>query len=163
MMDPSAGTLEEVRGVLDRYRNAGYQLGITALYVLLCPMLLLRGEGKAALNVIEQGLWVATHNGERIFEAELHRLKARALIVSGVPDDGTGVQSSLDQALRTARSQHARSLELRAAKDLAALWLSEGRRDEALALLRPVHAWFSEGFETRDLREAKRLLDQLQA
>jgi predicted ATPase/class 3 adenylate cyclase len=163
MLDPSASALEEVRGVLDQYRKAGYQLGITALYVLLCPILLLRHEPEAALELIEQGLSVASHNSERIFEAELHRLKARALLVCGAPGGGTNAQSLLDEALMTARSQHARSLELRAAKDLAALWVGQGRRDDALALLAPIHAWFTEGFGTHDLKEAKVLLDQLQS
>jgi class 3 adenylate cyclase/tetratricopeptide (TPR) repeat protein len=163
MLDPSASALDEVRGVLDQYRKAGYQLGMTALYVLLCPILLLRREPEAALEVIEQGLSVASHNSERIFEAELHRLKARALLVCGAPGGGTDAQSLLEQALTTARSQHARSLELRAAKDLAALWIGQGRRDEALAFLAPIHAWFTEGFDTHDLKEAKVLLDQLQS
>ena len=163
MLDPSAIALEEVRGVLDQYRSAGYQLGITALYVLLCPILLLRREPEAALEIIEQGLSAASHNSERIFEAELHRLKARALMVCGAPGGGTDAQSSLDRAFTIARSQHARSLELRAAKDLAALWINQGRRDEALAFLAPIHASFTEGFDTRDLKEAKSLLDQLQA
>ena len=163
MLDPSANTLEEVRGVLDQYRGAGYQLGITALYVLLSPILLLRHEPEAALEVIEQGLSTANHNSERIFEAELHRLKARALLVCGASGGGTHAESLLDQALTTARSQYARSLELRAAKDLAALWISQGRRDEALAFLAPIHAWFTEGFDTHDLKEAKVLLDQLQS
>src|SRR5256884_9827890 len=61
MLDPSASTLEEVRGALDQYRSAGYQLGITALYVLLCPILLLRHEPEAALEVIGQGLSSAYH------------------------------------------------------------------------------------------------------
>jgi hypothetical protein len=61
------------------------------------------------------------------------------------------------------KDKAAGSLELRAAKDLAALWLRQGRRQEALAFLAPIHAWFSEGFGTRDLKEAKTLLDQLQA
>jgi class 3 adenylate cyclase/predicted ATPase len=162
MLDPSASTLEEVRGALDQYRSAGYQLGITALYVLLCPILLLRHEPEAALEVIEQGLSAADHNGERIFEAELHRLKARALLFCGAGSE-TRAQLLLDRALTTARSQHARSLELRAAKDLAALWIGQGRRDEALAFLAPIHAWFTEGFDTHDLKEAKVLLDQLQS
>jgi predicted ATPase/class 3 adenylate cyclase len=162
-LDPSAIALEEVRGALDQYRSAGYQLGITALYVLLCPILLLRHETEAALEVIEQGLSAASHNSERVFEAELHRLKARALMACGAPGGGTDAQSSLDRALTTARSQRARSLELRAAKDLAALWMDQGRRDEALAFLAPIHTWFTVGFDTRDLKETKSLLDQLQA
>jgi predicted ATPase len=161
--DPSAIGLEEVRSVLDQYRTAGYQLGITALYVLLCPILLRRRESEAALEIIEQGLSLADHNNERIFEAELHRLKARALMVCSAAGGATDPQASLDRALKTARTQHARSLELRAAQDLATLWISRGRRDEALAFLTPIHAWFTEGFGTHDLKEAKSLLDQLQA
>ena len=159
-LDPSASALAEVKGALDQYRSAGYQLGITALYVLMCPILLVRGEREAALEMIGQGLSAASHNSERLFEAELHRLKAQALTVCG--SASADAQSSLERALKTAESQHARSLELRAAKDLAALWLGQGRREEALAFLAPVHAWFSEGFDTRDLRDAKALLDQLQ-
>jgi predicted ATPase len=69
----------------------------------------------------------------------------------------------LNQALTTARSQQARSLELRAVKDLVPLWIGQGRHDEALALLSSVHGWFTEGFDTQDLKEAKILLDQLQS
>jgi predicted ATPase len=163
MLDPSAGALEEVRGVLEQYRNAGYQLGITALCVLLCPILLLRYESEAALQVIEQGLLAASQNNERIFEAELHRLKARALLACGAQDGESDAQSLLNQALTTARSQQARSLELRAVKDLVPLWIGQGRHDEALALLSSVHGWFTEGFDTQDLKEAKILLDQLQS
>jgi predicted ATPase len=115
------------------------------------------------LEIIEHGLSAATHNSERIFEAELHRLKARALLVCGARGGENDAQSLLDRALTIARSQDARLLELRAAKDLAALWISQGRRDEALTFLTPIHAWFTEGFDTRDLKEAKSLLDQLQA
>jgi predicted ATPase len=115
------------------------------------------------LEVIEQGLSAANNNSERIFEAELHRLKARALLLCGAAGSETHAQSLLDRALTTARSQHARSLELRAAKDLAALWIGQGRRDEALAFLAPIHAWFTEGFDTHDIKEAKVLLDQLQS
>jgi predicted ATPase len=137
-------------------------MSCSALYVLLCPILLLRHEPEAALEVIEQGLSTANHNSERIFEAEMHRLKARALLLCGAAGSETHAQSLLDRALTTARSQHARSLELRAAKDLAALWIGQGRRDEALAFLAPIHAWFTEGFDTQDLKEAKVLLDQRQ-
>jgi predicted ATPase len=66
----------------------------------------------------------------------------------------------LDHALRSARGQQARSLELRAARDLSALWIDQGRRDEALGLLTSIYAWFTGGFDTQDLKEAKALLDQ---
>jgi len=161
LLDPSSSALEEIRAALDEYRGAGYQLGITALYVLLCPALLLSHKYEAALELIEQGFATTSRNSERIFEAELYRLKARVLLVRGAPDAKTEAQSLLDQALTTAGSQHAKSLELRAAMDLAALWIDQGRSEEALDLLAPIYAWFTEGFDTQDLKEAKALLDQL--
>jgi predicted ATPase len=161
LLDPSFSALEEIRTAMDEYRGAGYQLGITALYVLLSPALLFSHECEAALVPIEQGLATTTRNSERFFEAELYRLKARVLLVRGAPDAKTEAQSLLDQALTTARSQHAKALELRAAMDLAALWIDQGRREEALDLLAPIYAWFTEGFDTQDLKQAKALLDQL--
>jgi predicted ATPase/class 3 adenylate cyclase len=161
LLDPSSGALEEIRAALDEYCSAGYQLGITALYVLLCPALLSSHKYEAALEMIEQGLATVNRNSERIFEAELYRLKARALLVHGAPEARIEAQSLLDQALTTARSQRAKALELRATKDLAALWIDQGRRQEALDFLAPIYAWFTEGFDTQDLKVAKALLDQL--
>src|SRR5262249_29028420 len=94
------------------------------LYVLLCPALLLSNQCEAAVELIEQGLATTSRNSERLFEAELYRLKARALLVRGTPDAPNEAQSRLDQALTTARSQNAKALELRAAMDLAALWIA---------------------------------------
>jgi class 3 adenylate cyclase/predicted ATPase len=161
LLDPSSSTFEDIRAALDEYRGAGYQLGITAQYVLLCPALLLSHKYEAALELIEQGFATTNRNSERIFEAELYRLKARTLLLRGGPDARTEAQSLLDQALTTARNQHAKALELRAAVDLAALWIDQGRREEARDLLAPVYAWFTEGFDTHDLKQAKALLEQL--
>jgi predicted ATPase len=71
-------------------------------------------------------------------------------------------ESFLEQALRTARSQQARSLELRAATDLARLFMNQDKRTQALDVLSSIYARFSEGFDTRDLKDAKTVLDQLQ-
>ena len=143
---------------MDEYRGAGYQLGITALYVLLCPALLFCQEYETALALIEQGFTTMSRNSERIFEAELYRLKARALVLRGSPDAAAEL---LQKGLAAARSQRAKALELRAATDLSALWMKQGKRDEALKLLAPVYGWFSEGLETQDLKQAKAVLDQL--
>lgn len=161
LMDPSSSALEEIRAALDEYRGAGYQLGITALYVLLCPALLSGHDCEAALEVIEQGLMTTSRNSERMFEAELYRLKARALLVRGGAGARTTAQSLFDKALNTARSQHAKALELRVAMDRAALWIDQGRREEALDFLAPIYGWFTEGFDTQDLKQAEALLDRL--
>jgi predicted ATPase len=94
-------------------------------------------------------------------EAELCRLKAQMLLVSKNPDAGGQVQLLLERALTLARSQCAHSLELRAARDLAGLWRSQGKVQQARELLAPVYGWFTEGFDTRDLKEAKALLEEL--
>ena len=120
-LDASGRRLDDVKAALDEYQRAGYQLGITAQIVLLCPVLLLRNENEAALEVIDHGLSIVNRNGERFFEAELYRLKARVLRARGAPD--AEAEALLDQALRTARDQQARTLELRAATDLARLWM----------------------------------------
>jgi predicted ATPase/class 3 adenylate cyclase len=158
-LDASGSPLDEVKSALDEYQRAGYQLGITAQFVLLCPALLNRNEPEAAQEVIDQGLSIVNHNGERFFEAELYRLKAGMLLMRGAPD--AEVEALLDQALRTARGQQARSLELRAATDLAKLWMKQGNRAEARGVLSPIYARFSEGLDTRDLKEAKAVLAQL--
>src|SRR5262249_15824792 len=118
-------------------------------------------QPEAALEVIDQGLSIVGHNSERFFEAELYRLKARALLMRGAP--AAEIETLLEQALRTARSQEARSLELRAATDLARLWMNQGMRDEALEVLGSTYGHFTEGFDTRDLTSADTLLPDLRS
>jgi predicted ATPase/class 3 adenylate cyclase len=160
-LDPSPNALGEIRAALDEYRSAGYQLATTALDVLMCPPLLIDHDHEAALELIEHGLATTSRNSERILEAELYRLKARVLIARDGPGVEAEAQALLDQALNTARSQHAKTLELRAATDRAALWSDQGKREEALNFLAPVYGAFTEGFDTQDVRRAKALLDQL--
>jgi predicted ATPase/class 3 adenylate cyclase len=160
-LDPSPNALGEIRAALDEYRSAGYQLATTALDVLMCPPLLIDHDHEAALELIEHGLATTSRNSERILEAELYRLKARVLIGRDGPGVEAEAQALLDQALNTARSQHAKTLELRAATDRAALWSDQGKREEALNFLAPVYGAFTEGFDTQDVRRAKALLDQL--
>jgi predicted ATPase len=159
LLDASAGRVDEVKTSLEEYQRAGYRLGLTAQFVLLCPVLLLRNEPEAALELIDHGLSIVSHNNERFFEAELYRLKASALLMRGASDNDA--ESFLEQALRTARSQQARSLELRAATDLARLWMNQGKRAEALDILGSTYGCFIEGFDTPDLKNANTLLAEL--
>jgi class 3 adenylate cyclase/predicted ATPase len=160
VLEPSSSSLEEVKNDLEQYRAAGHQLGITVLHVLLCQALLLKRRPEIALEAIDQALSTAERNSERIVEAELFRLKARALLDCGEPQARANARSCLERALATARNQRAKSLELRAASDIAALLLEEGRSAEARSILEPICAWFTEGAGTSDLRTAKALLER---
>ena len=96
----------------------------------------------------------------RDYKAELSRLKGALLLQQAVPD-AAQAETCFHQALDIARQQQAKSFELRAATSLARLWQSQGKRQEAYDLLAPVYGWFTEGFDTADLQEAKALLAEL--
>jgi class 3 adenylate cyclase/tetratricopeptide (TPR) repeat protein len=161
MLDKSSAPLDDVSAALAEYRNAGYELGITALYVLLCPVLLMHDHVDGALEILERGLAAAHGNAERIFECELYRLKAAALRRTEAADAQAQADAMLELALCKAREQSAKSLELRIARDLAASWLAQGRAAPARELLAPICDGFTQGFGTRDLKEARALLAEL--
>ena len=100
--------------------------------------------------------------GERWYEGERYRLKGDLLLALSV-DHQAQAEACFQQALAVARDQQARSWELRAAMSLSRLWQQQGKQAEAHALLAPIYGWFTEGFDTTDLREAKALLDELGA
>ena len=93
-------------------------------------------------------------------EADIHRVAGEIALLSPQPD-AAKAEAAFERALVTARTQQAKSLELRAATSMARLWRDQDKRDKAGDLLMPIYAWFTEGFGTRDLQEAKALLGQL--
>jgi predicted ATPase len=95
--------------------------------------------------------------GGRRPEAELHRLHGELLLRQANPE-AQAAEACFQQALTAARHQQARSYELRAAMSLSRLWQQQGKRNEARQLLAPIYGWFTEGFDTADLQEAKALL-----
>ncbi len=97
---------------------------------------------------------------ERTWEAELYRLKGELLLMQGGAD--AEAEGCFQQALEVSRRQEAKSLELRAATSMARLWQQQGKRKEAHTLLRDVYDWFTEGFDTADLKDARALLDELE-
>jgi predicted ATPase len=99
---------------------------------------------------------------ERWCEAEVDRIVGETALKSPERDD-TKAEAYFKRALTVARQQQAKSWELRAAMNMARLWRDQGKRDEARNLLAPVYGWFTEGFDTRDLQDAKKLLDELSA
>jgi predicted ATPase len=112
------------------------------------------------LIVLAEALAFAEKTEECWYEAELHRLRGELLLQQSA-DNATEAESCFQQAISIAQNQSAKSWELRAATSLARLWQSQGKRAEARALLAPVYGWFTEGFDTADLQEAKALLDEL--
>jgi predicted ATPase len=97
--------------------------------------------------------------GERMWDAELYRTHGLVLLAENNQEES---EAAFERALQVARQQQTKSFELRAATSLARLWGDQGRRAEARELLAPVYGWFTEGFDTADLKEAKALLDELQ-
>ena len=127
-------------------------------HAIFAEVLMRRGAYAEAAASLRQGFDRIAATGERVWEAELHRLNGRVLLARNELD---AAQESLLRAIRTAQEQKAKSLELRTATDLARLWGDQGRRAEARELLTSVHDWFTEGFDTADLKEAKALVDEL--
>ena len=115
------------------------------------------GRFDDALAALDRATSTAAATGECYYQAELHRLRGALLVETGDAAEGA---SWLQQAIDTARGQQAKSLELRATTSLARLWRDQGRRAQAHDLLAPVYGWFTEGFDTPDLKEAKALLDE---
>jgi predicted ATPase len=103
---------------------------------------------------------VVEPTGERWNESDIHRTAGEIALMSSEPD-AAKAQAYFVRALEIARAQQIRSWELRAATSLARLWRDQGRRAEAHDLLAPVSGWFTEGFDTRDLKEARALLEEL--
>jgi TOMM system kinase/cyclase fusion protein len=118
------------------------------------------GQREAGLALLAEALAVLNDTGERRWEAELHRLKGELLLARAAGHDAEA-ETCFRQALDIARGQQARSWELRAAMSLARRWQHQGKCAAAYELLAPIYGWFTEGFDTADLQEAKALLGEL--
>jgi predicted ATPase len=118
------------------------------------------GQPVKGLGYAAEAAQIMEKTDERSSEAELHRVRGELLNATG---DQAAAEKSYQRALAIARQQSARTFELRAATSLVRLWRGQGKRAEARELLAPVYGCFTEGFDTRDLKEAKALLDELAA
>jgi predicted ATPase len=121
----------------------------------------LRGFNDAR-RCIDEALATIETTKETWFEAEVHRV-AGELALKSAKSDRAKAACHFEKALAVARDQQAKSWELRSAMSMARLWRDQGKRDEARELLAPVYGWFTEGFDTLDLKEAKALLNELAA
>jgi predicted ATPase/class 3 adenylate cyclase len=118
------------------------------------------GQPAEGLEAVAEALATVAQSAARWWEAELHRLRGELLLQSPVGRPGAA-EACFQQALAVARRQQAKSLELRASMSLSRLWQHQGKRDKARELLAPIYGWFTEGFDTADLQEAKALLTEV--
>jgi transcriptional regulator with AAA-type ATPase domain/predicted ATPase len=146
---------------LAAYRATGTELAQSFWLALLAETHLNGGAHREALRIIAEALAAVHKTGERCFEAELYRLQGELLLALPAKPHAEA-EAAFCQALTTARRQQAKSLELRAAMSLSRLWQAQGKCDEARQLLRQTYGWFTEGFDTVDLLEAKALLAALE-
>jgi len=118
------------------------------------------GRIDEGLQVLEEAWLSIEARGERWWQAEIHRLKGEQLL-SLLASNADDAEACFEHALSIAQNQEAKSLELRAAMSLGRLWLQQSKQTEARDLLSPVYNWFTEGFDTADLVQAKALLKEL--
>ena len=143
---------------IETYRSTGATIYVPFVmsYLAIAHSQLERHD--EALDVIDRAIAMAQSTKEQWCEAELYRTKGKLFVQSGTI---TAAEPHFERALEIARRQQARSWELRAATSMARLWRGQGKRDEARDLLAPVYNWFTEGFDTDDLRKAKVMVDTL--
>ena len=118
------------------------------------------GQTEEGLSILAEALALGHKTGERFCEAELYRLQGELLLARST-HQAAEAETCFQQALAVARHQGAKSLELRAAMSLSRLWQRQGKGAEAREPLAPIYNWFTEGFDTTDLQEAKALLEEL--
>ncbi len=145
---------------LARHREIGAAVLVPAALALVAETQQKLGRPAEGLAAVADGLTAAQQSGQHYWEAELHRLSG-ALTLQADPSATEAAESHFLRALEIAGRQRARSLELRAATSLGRLWAARGNVTEALALLSGVYDWFTEGFDTADLTEARSLLEEL--
>ena len=147
----------ELREGVQAWRATGAVLARPTHLALLAESCGRAGRPEEGLALAAEALDTVERTGERWGEAEVHRIRGELLEMSG----GEGGEACFRRAMEVAGRQGAKSLELRAATSVARLWRGQGRDREARQVLDGVHRWFSEGFDTPDLREARTLLDAL--
>ena len=152
--------MAQVRQGIAAWRATGAAQLVPFLCTMLADVADHLGHTEDGLQALAEAHTLVEQQEERYWEAEISRLRGVLLLRQpGTPQ--AEAETWLRRALDVARRQEAKSLELRAAMSLARLWQQQGKRAEAYDLLAPVYSWFTEGFDTADLQEAKVLLEEL--
>jgi predicted ATPase len=156
----SIAGMVQIREGLAAYRATGAEVDRTYFLAMVAEAY---GQGKLdedGLAVLEEALALMNHHASVIWEAEIHRRKGE-LLLARTTENQVEAEACFHEALAVSRRQQAKSLELRAATSLARLWQHQGKIPQARDLLALVYIWFTEGFDTADLQDAKTLLDEL--
>jgi len=156
---PDEERIGRLRGSIVAFKASSARLRLPYYLALLARVYGKAGRVEEGLASIDEALFEARTHNERWWDADLHRLRGEFLLLHGA--DASDAEAALLRAIEIARSQKARSLELRATMSLARLWSAQHRSDEARRRLGDVYVWFTEGFETPDLQAAQLLLAQL--
>lgn len=149
--------IAQMRQGLVAHRATGAEEHRPFFLALLAEAYERAGQAEEGLSVLAEALAAVDRTGERVYEAELYRLKGELLQKQAVVVGA--VEECFRHAVSVARQQSAKSLELRAVISLSSLLKAQGKTAEARQMLTEIHAWFTEGFDTADLREAKALLE----
>jgi predicted ATPase len=152
--------IEQIQQGSIAWRSTGAEIGRPHYLALLAEAYGTMEQPDAGLKVLTEALALVDKMGIRWYDPELYRLKG-TLLLQQSSDNSTEAEACFHHAISIAQSQQAKSWELRAAISLAKLWQQQGKRQEAYDLLAPVYHWFTEGFDTADLKDAKALLDAL--
>jgi predicted ATPase len=160
MQGDKAEGVAQIRQGLTSHQDIGPKVGQPYRLALLAEAYGQAGQPEVGLQTLVEALTMVAETEERWWEAELHRLQGALLLQLQIPD-ARQVEACFQQALAVAHRQQAKSLELRAAMSLSRLWRQQGQREAARGLLAPIYGWFTEGFDTPDLQEAKALLEEL--
>jgi predicted ATPase len=150
--------MAQIRQGLAAFQATGAEVGRPYFLTLLAEGHARDGQPEECPRILDDALAAVRKTGERWYEAELHRLRGES-ILRRPAHDVVEAEGCFHQALDVARRQEAKALELRAAMSLCRLWQQQGKSQDAHALLAPVYQWFTEGFDTADLQEAKALLE----
>jgi len=157
--------IKQMRQSLAAYRATGAEIIRPYNLALLVEGYRKVGRVEEGLTLLNEALIAVDTTGERMWEAELYRLKGELTLQAKAQSLRSQVEEEAEacflKAIKIARQQQAKSLELRATMSLARLWRQQGKKDEAQQLVAEIYGWFTEGFDTKDLQEAKALLEEL--
>jgi predicted ATPase len=160
LTDNSSSAVEKITSGIAALRSTGATMMVPLFLSHLARAYAELGQFDDAWRCISEAMATVRTTSERWYEADLHRI-AGEVVLRSPERDATKAEGYFERALAVARQQQAKSWELRASMSLARLWRDQGKAQLARELLAPVYGWFTEGFDTRDLKEAKALLEEL--